>query len=114
MPTTGLRDVSELIVPEAVGRATLIRTGPFVVLSVDEVRYNVGDGTFGLILRLPVGFRPPATLRGQLESAASGRGIAAYETGTVQCHRDTAYTIRYVFSFVTLNAWPSSLPGAAV
>lgn len=111
---TGERDISTLLTG-ATGRVTVSRVGSMVNLSFEGVAPS--DSTSGLILTLPVGFRPsnrkdftmPATTAG-----AAWRSTYILTNGGVGVwSRGTSDNYRFYISFRTSEPWPTSLPGVA-
>lgn len=111
---SGERDISTLLTGST-GRVTVSRVGSMVNLSIEGVIPSAS--TSGLILNLPVGFRPgnrkdftmPATT-----AASAWRSTYIFTNGGVGVWaQSTSDNYRYYISFRTVEPWPSSLPGVA-
>ncbi|MGP4995122.1 hypothetical protein [Glutamicibacter ardleyensis] len=111
---SGERDISTLLTG-ATGRVTVSRVSSMVNLSLEGVIPSAS--TSGLLLNLPVGFRPgnrkdftiPAT-----STAAAWRSTYIFTNGGLGVwSQSTSDNYRYHISFRTVEPWPSSLPGVA-
>lgn len=97
------------------GTASLVRTGMVVMLGLDSITFDGSAPGYGEIIRLPAGFRPAFTIRESYGLPSSADQIAIFgSSGGVSMVRPAGDTIRRVLTFVTVEAWPASLPGTAV
>lgn len=114
MPTTGARDISNLLTGTVSGgTATLIRSGSVVTLNLNSITFTGSSPAYGAFLSLPTGFAPPFTISDDYAGPASSRRIAISTGGAVYSDRPAGETLRRSFTYVTRQVWPPSLPGTA-
>lgn len=108
--TTGLRNVTSLVVPEwtTISSVTLLRVGGFVAVWL--VGFTKGEdltGTHG-VMTLPPGFRPPDTTWAK---SYRGKDIRVLTNGAVQVINPSRSTDNGYFFYPTLEAPPETPPG---
>lgn len=115
---TGVRNIQALIEKRntaTVNAARLQRIGHVVDLYLDITMPN-NDTSPYMLLTLPAGFRPPfdryAALQDNSEAAAAGSQVGA--NGQVNLYKIVAgKRDRFAGTWLTREAWPEQLPGAA-
>lgn len=110
-PSTGVRNVNSLLTGGASGIAWLIRVGSTVTLSLEDISFDGVSPGYGEILRLVQGFRPPFTIRDNWADPTSSALVALFPNGGINSNRPAGVRLRRDYTFVTQEAWPTTLPG---
>lgn len=114
---TGTRDISALLgEARTAGSVYLQRSGYLVTLAFNDVvfgtLFNMQELPF-----LPVGFRPKVWTHFSSSPAATGvaRGLLFKTDGVMRAYLPATpgYTVQASVSFLTGDAWPTTLPGTA-
>lgn len=114
MPSTGPRNASALLNNVASGTLYLIRAGDLVTVTLNQVKLpSDADGAFGLIATIPAGFRPTFFMQTPI-GAGNSQTMTFNISGTIMGHRLANYEYRHTWTFITAEAWPTTVPGAAV
>lgn len=114
---TGLRNIlADLVVGATAASLQLRRVGQLVELSIDTLAVTA-SGTI-TVYTLPVGFRPSGTRRNVISSTggpSAGRNLLAATGGAITLGAAaTGETYNTCLTFFTSDAWPATLPGAAL
>lgn len=115
---TGIRDVSGLFVAGTVlsGRLLLRRVGNIVQIIFADLKVTAAvSGTNVKIHDLASGFRAPySEAEAYNTGAAAPQGrLASAGAGVYVQFANSTFTYATVLTYVTSDAWPSSLPGVA-
>ena len=113
---TGMRDITASIpadagweVPSSAGSGVYAqRIGDIVFLSVSSVANSSGSTEYVTLVNLPAGFRPNRSQYGN-----TWRGVRTYlrTSGRLDFQSPSDPVDYWSFSYVTNDAWPTSLPG---
>lgn len=117
--STGKRDITNMIALRNTGvvnSAVLTRINNSVELYIDIRMPNNDDSPYTL-LTLPPGFRPQYNIYGALTDNKEGadlKGTAVLSGGVVNIYSPVAGKAdKYHGTWLTMDAWPTSLPGSA-
>lgn len=115
MPSTGMRDLKTLLSTDVVGGTIrVIRTGPVVTVSIYSLQLIEYGGSLDAVVTLPSGFRPPLTMNDNITGPDSSAQIIFSYNGDIGMNRKREYSVKRVTTFLTTDAWPTSLPGESV
>lgn len=89
-------------------RITLIRTGPQVMFTVENLARGSNGSGWVTVLVLPSGFIPVADVYSTDYRLGRVRVLA---NGSVQINAPTTQVNYFYFTFQSTNTFPSSLPG---
>lgn len=96
------------------GNAYIIRMGPIVTISLESITFSGEQPGYSEFLRLPLGFRPPFTIRDNYAAPSSNGQLALFSNGSVSSNQPASDMLRRGIAFATANSWPSVLPGTAL
>ncbi|GAA1333959.1 hypothetical protein GCM10009592_28800 [Brachybacterium rhamnosum] len=109
--STGLRDISGLLNADfSAFQLRVLRIGDSVTVHIVNLSYaGAGTGTLSVML-LPAGLRPPATAAGY---TTRGQSSLVTSSGVVQVVNPGPSVASVTFSYLTLDPFPSTLPGVS-